>query len=363
MTKKARRHRQMEKRLEIIAIDHGWSNIKTVNTVFSTAVNQIANEPGIFDNILQYEGKFYSVGGKRLEVKDNKVTDESFYLLTLAAMEKELKIRGKNSADVFLSVGLPLTRFGAEKDNFIKYLSKKRELEFKFENRTYRVNIIKVSVFPQCYAAVADKMPQYDRKHIVVDIGSWTMDLMTIKNMKPELSECDTRPMGLITCMHAINKECVAKFNCEIDESELEYVMKTGMCDMEERFAQVVEEEIRKFTTAAIVLFNFSWWAPMFICVTCIPNFIVDKKFALKIYNWTRDSVNEVRKMNYSYEILTSKNFCKDIRINLLFKFLKNKYEQQWFNWYSEKKKILDKQFITSFITMFLPNIVMLFFL
>ena len=24
--------------------------------------------------------------------------------------------------------------------------------------------------------------------------------------------------------------------------------MKTGMCDMEERFAQVVEEEIRKFT-------------------------------------------------------------------------------------------------------------------
>lgn len=208
----------MEKRLEIIAIDHGWSNIKTVNTVFSTAVNQIANEPGIFDNILQYEGKFYSVGGKRLEVKDNKVTDESFYLLTLAAMAKELKIRGKNSADVFLSVGLPLTRFGAEKDNFIKYLSKKRELEFKFENRTYRVNIIKVSVFPQCYAAVADKMPQYDRKHIVVDIGSWTMDLMTIKNMKPELSECDTRPMGLITCMHAINKECVAKFNCEIDE-------------------------------------------------------------------------------------------------------------------------------------------------
>ncbi|MFQ9442171.1 MAG: hypothetical protein ACLR1A_04290 [Eubacterium ventriosum] len=106
----------MEKRLEIIAIDHGWSNIKTVNTVFSTAVNQIANEPGIFDNILQYEGKFYSVGGKRLEVKDNKVTDESFYLLTLAAMAKELKIRGKNSADVFLSVGLPLTRFGAEKE-------------------------------------------------------------------------------------------------------------------------------------------------------------------------------------------------------------------------------------------------------
>ena len=216
----------MENKIEIIAIDHGWSNIKTVNTVFTTAVNRIANEPGIFDNVLQYEGNYYSVGGKRLEVKDTKVTDDSFYLLTLAAIAKELKIKGKNHADIFLSVGLPLTRFGAEKEDFIKYLSRKREVTFKFEKQTYRVNIVKVSVFPQCYAAVADRMSEYGRKHIVVDIGSWTMDLMTIKDMKPELSECDTRPMGLITCMHAINKECVAKFNCEIDESELEYIMK-----------------------------------------------------------------------------------------------------------------------------------------
>lgn len=247
MTKKSRRHRKMENRIEIIAIDHGWSNIKTVNTVFTTAVNRIANEPGIFDNVLQYEGNYYSVGGKRLEVKDTKVTDDSFYLLTLAAIAKELKIKGKNHADIFLSVGLPLTRFGAEKEDFIKYLSRKREVTFKFEKQTYRVNIVKVSVFPQCYAAVADRMSEYGRKHIVVDIGSWTMDLMTIKDMKPELSECDTRPMGLITCMHAINKECVAKFNCEIDESELEYIMKTGVCNMEEKYAKVVEDETRRF--------------------------------------------------------------------------------------------------------------------
>lgn len=82
----------------------------------------------------------------------------AFYLLTLAAIAKELKIKGKNHADIFLSVGLPLTRFGAEKEDFIKYLSRKREVTFKFEKQTYRVNIVKVSVFPQCYAAVADRM-------------------------------------------------------------------------------------------------------------------------------------------------------------------------------------------------------------
>lgn len=237
----------MENKLEIIGIDHGWSNIKTANTVFTTAVSHIANEPGVFDNILEYEGKYYSIGGKRLMVKDTKVTDDNFYLLTLAAVAKELKIRGIHNADVFLSVGLPLTRFGAEKEDFIKYLSRKKEVAFKFEQQTYRINIVKVSVFPQCYAAVADRLAQYGRKHVIVDIGSWTLDLMTIRNMAPELSECDTRPMGLITCMHSINKECVAKFNSEIDEAELEYIMRTGRCEMDDRYKDVIESELKKF--------------------------------------------------------------------------------------------------------------------
>ena len=238
----------MNNKLEIVGIDHGWSNIKTANTVFTTAVSHIANEPGVFDNILEYEGKYYSIGGKRLMVKDTKVTDDNFYLLTLAAIAKELKTRGIYNVDIFLSVGLPLTRFGAEKENFIKYLSRKKEVVFKFEQETYRINIIKVSVFPQCYAAVSDRLSQYGRKHIIVDIGSWTIDLMTIRNMTPELSECDTRPMGLITCMHSINKECVAKFNSEIDEAELEYIMKTGMCEMNDKYRNVIESELKKFT-------------------------------------------------------------------------------------------------------------------
>lgn len=56
MTKKSRRYRKMENKLEIIGIDHGWSNIKTANTVFTTAVSHIVNEPGVFDDILEYEG-------------------------------------------------------------------------------------------------------------------------------------------------------------------------------------------------------------------------------------------------------------------------------------------------------------------
>ena len=42
--------------------------------------------PALFGDVLEYEGKFYKVGTVRHEVKDTKVEDDSFYLLTLAAV-------------------------------------------------------------------------------------------------------------------------------------------------------------------------------------------------------------------------------------------------------------------------------------
>ena len=44
-----------------------------------------------------------------------KVENDNFYILTLAEIAKELNRRGMRHANILLSVGLPLTRFGAEK--------------------------------------------------------------------------------------------------------------------------------------------------------------------------------------------------------------------------------------------------------
>ena len=67
----------------------------------------------------------------RQEVKDTKTEDDSFELLTYAAIAKELKRRGLKESKVFLAVGLPLTRFGAEKKPFINYLMEEKDGKFK----------------------------------------------------------------------------------------------------------------------------------------------------------------------------------------------------------------------------------------
>ena len=66
--RKGRRDRNMNNKLEVIGIDHGWSMMKTISQVFVTGVKEITNNPALFGDVLEYEGKFYKVGTVRQEV-------------------------------------------------------------------------------------------------------------------------------------------------------------------------------------------------------------------------------------------------------------------------------------------------------
>lgn len=90
-----KRSKDMVGNIEVIGIDHGWSMVKTATQVFATAVKEIPNEPPMRNDILEYNGKFYSIGERRLEVRSGKTENENFYLLTLAGIAKELRHRGK----------------------------------------------------------------------------------------------------------------------------------------------------------------------------------------------------------------------------------------------------------------------------
>ena len=86
------------------------------------------------------------MGGRRRVLKSTEAEDDTFYLLTLAAVAKELRRRGLCEAKGFVAVGLPLTRFGSEKSDFVKYLTAEKDIEFLFENIKYHVVIENVAV-------------------------------------------------------------------------------------------------------------------------------------------------------------------------------------------------------------------------
>ena len=236
----------------MIAIDHGWSSCKTSNFVFCSGVREITTEPAIYDNVVQYNGRYYKIGSERLKVKDTKVEDDNYYLLTLAAIAKELKLKGKRSGTLLLAVGLPLTRFGAEKSDFIRYLMRARNVTFLFENEEYSVTIEKVVVYPQCYGAVVDRLYKMPTKALAVDIGSWTLDIMPIVNKDPDEAMCVTFQEGVITCIQQINKECVRQLNGEIDENQIEQFLIDGGGNIPAKYQKIIVFEVRRYCSEII---------------------------------------------------------------------------------------------------------------
>ena len=69
--------------IKIIAVDHGYGNIKTANTVTPTGVTAYETEPIFSGNILEYGGIYYRIGEGHKEFIADKALDEDYYILTL----------------------------------------------------------------------------------------------------------------------------------------------------------------------------------------------------------------------------------------------------------------------------------------
>ena len=95
-------------KVTVIAVDHGYGNIKTAHTFFKTGVTACDNEPVFKRDLLIYEGKYYIIGDEHKEFASNKMNDQDYYILTLAAIARELSIRQMNDANVYLAVGFDM---------------------------------------------------------------------------------------------------------------------------------------------------------------------------------------------------------------------------------------------------------------
>ncbi len=144
---------------EIIGIDHGNRNMKTAGTVFSAAVQPVQTKPDSLENILEYQNRFYYIGGQvPVMERVDKTENEDYYLLTLAALAKELKCRNRTCANVKMGAALPPRRFQFQKEGFRKYLFKTKELHFRYEGIHYHVTLENVYVFMQGHVVIHGRL-------------------------------------------------------------------------------------------------------------------------------------------------------------------------------------------------------------
>ena len=106
----------------VIAVDHGFGNIKTAHSCFRTGVTACDKKPILTSDMLVYNGRYYIIGEEHKEFVPDKMSDPDYYILTLAAIARELYLQNRASARVYLAVGLPLIWVSEQRDDFKTYL-------------------------------------------------------------------------------------------------------------------------------------------------------------------------------------------------------------------------------------------------
>ena len=176
-----------------IGVDHGYAAMKTAHCSFPSGLAEYEHEPYTQKNVLCYDGKYYVVGSGRQPLQQDKTVDENYYLLTLAAIAKEIAYRNApTTTPVILAAGLPLTSFGREKKAFRAYLLREsKPVSFSYEGISYETSVQDVKLFPQGYAAILQHSDLLNEPSVILaDIGGWTVDIMRLDNRIPNAASC-----------------------------------------------------------------------------------------------------------------------------------------------------------------------------
>lgn len=220
--------------------------------MFPTGIAAYDHEPYTRQNVLEYEGHWYVCGTGRQLVQRDKTANDNYYLLTLAAVAKELQQRRmERSCSVTLATGLPLAGFGREKGAFEKYLRRSSQpVKYRYEDVPYEVTVTDVKLFPQGYSALAlhPEILTGEPSILLMDIGGWTVDLMRLDNAVPNAETCRSLELGMIRCLDEAREQVRRSTGLSVTDAQIERVLNGQPCTLHEQARSVLEQQGRAYT-------------------------------------------------------------------------------------------------------------------
>lgn len=235
-----------------IGIDHGYYAIKTSHVCFPAGVTGYEFEPYTNQHVLTYQGKYYVCGTGRQALLKDKTVNDNYYLLTMAAIARELKYRKAETKErIILAAGLPLSGFGREKQAFQEYLFRKDQpVRFRYENESYEIKIEDVKLFPQGYSALA-LHPEYltdEPSVLLIDMGGWTVDLMRLDHAVPNAATCRSMELGIIRCVDEVTEQVRRNMGLSVTDSQVESVLNGKSCSMDRAAKELILQYGRIYT-------------------------------------------------------------------------------------------------------------------
>ena len=252
--------------IKIISVDHGNRMMKTSNNSFMSGYIASDHLPTLDCDVLVYEGNEYILSDKRVIQKNDKTDDDSYFILTLFAIGKELislddiqALLTEEPINVELLTGLPPLHYKSFHLKFKEYfLKRKQPIKFALNKQPIAVNIKDVHVFPQAYAAAITAFDDIKDAPIVniVDIGGYTVDIIQLENLKTNMDVCTTFYKGVNTLFQKINEHIRATGDKDIRESIIENILLNDLKSIEnysKARIELIQNQALKFATDVLL--------------------------------------------------------------------------------------------------------------
>lgn len=231
----------------IIGFDDGYQLGKTANFMFDNGVHMLGSiEPTLKENSLFYDGDFFKVGEGRAAITDDKISDDTARLRTMAGIAMEFRQEGLHKAKIVLAVGLPFSSFGRDKLKLVDYYSRQNVLDFSYEGEDYYVTIAKVIVCPQCYSAIASRLGNMKSDYLVVDIGSKTTDVVYVQNGFPVESRSITIEKAMVKWIKEIQRDMKVQTGKDIPEHEVMKVLLKEESNLPTVYTELIYGSMRE---------------------------------------------------------------------------------------------------------------------
>ena len=173
--------------------------------------------------------------------------DEDYYILTLAAIGKELRHRGMASAKIVIATGLPLTWAAKQREQFKAYLLKNPHVDFSYLEMTFHIDIVEVLVYYQGISAVATKINQFKGTNMLADIGNGTMNVLNINERKLIPESCFTEKYGTYQCVIAAREMLQREFSSIHTDAQIEKYLRSLHADIGEKYQEVIKAAATRY--------------------------------------------------------------------------------------------------------------------
>jgi plasmid segregation protein ParM len=184
-----------------LGVDNGNYNTKSSEGMLYASGYAASDKEFITPEMqLFFEGRYYAIGERRLHFQQDKTKEQDAFVLTLPAIAEAMKKAGTTNGEIALGVGLPIDSYGTQKEAFRRYFLRDN-VSFLFEGTAYRCRIADCKVFAQGHAALCRYYSQLKdyRSITLIDIGGYTVDILTLHSFRLDRQSCASLRMGIIT--------------------------------------------------------------------------------------------------------------------------------------------------------------------